>query len=128
MLSKKMLVGGLLLTASLCLVGYSQADAQEPGDKAVFTYDETALPDAKPWTSGNFRNDPGNFQFVIIGDRSGGANIEGTFNLAMEQLNLLQPEFVINVGDLIEGYSDVEEELTGEWDCLLYTSPSPRDS
>ena len=34
----------------------------------------------------------------------------------MDQINLLQPEFVINVGDVIEGYSDDNAELNAEWD------------
>jgi len=33
------------------------------------------------------------------------------FNLAMDQLNLLLPEFVINVGDMIEGYTDELDEF-----------------
>jgi len=33
----------------------------------------------------------------------------------MPQINLLEPEFVINVGDLIEGYSDQVAELNTEW-------------
>jgi hypothetical protein len=44
--------------------------------------------------------------------------VEGTFALAVDQLNLLQPEFVINVGDLIEGYSDDSAELNAEWDAV----------
>jgi hypothetical protein len=111
-----MLSRGLLFVLLLCLVGCSETDGQEQGGKAVFSYDETAIPDAKPWTSADFRNDPHNFQFVVIGDRTGGANVEDTFGLAIDQLNLLQPEFVINVGDIIEGYSDQKEELNGEWD------------
>ena len=83
---------------------------------AVFDYDETAVAGAKPWTSENFRNSPDNFQFAIIGDRTGGANVEGTFDLAMGQLNLLQPEFVINVGDIIEGYAESKEELDKMWE------------
>jgi len=82
----------------------------------VFSYDSAELTAAKPWTSNDFRNDPRNFQFAIIGDRTGGANVLGTFKLAMGQLNLLQPEFVINVGDLIEGYSDDKSELGEMWD------------
>ena len=81
-----------------------------------FTFDKAALPAAKPWTSDGFRDNPDNFQFVIIGDRTGGANVQGTFKLAIGQLNLLQPEFVINVGDMIEGYSDDKAELNAEWD------------
>ena len=81
-----------------------------------FSYDAEALPGAKPWTSQEFNHDSEKFQFVIIGDRTGGHNVEGTFEIAMGQLNLLQPEFGINVGDLIEGYSDDPAELNAEWD------------
>jgi len=89
---------------------------QNSGKKAAFSYDTAAIHDAKPWTSENFKNIPDNFQFAIIGDRTGGANALGTFKLAMNQLNLLQPEFVINVGDIIEGYSSNKVELNAEWD------------
>jgi len=83
---------------------------------AEFSYDRTSLTGAKPWTSAEFQNNPEEFQFVVIGDRTGGANQEQTFLLAIDQLNLLQPEFVINVGDVIEGYSDDKAELNAEWD------------
>ena len=83
---------------------------------AAFQYDRGAISMAKPWTSENFANNPDDFQFVIIGDRTGGANVQGTFDMAMDQINLLQPEFVINVGDLIEGYSDDKGKLNAEWD------------
>ena len=92
----------LLLTAIVLHSGCSTA---------VFDYDQAALPEAKPWTSRDFKNDPENFQFAVIGDRTGGANVQGTFYMAMSQLNLLQPEFVINVGDIIEGYTEDEAEL-----------------
>jgi 3',5'-cyclic AMP phosphodiesterase CpdA len=81
-----------------------------------FAYDAGAFPGPKPWTHEDFRDDRDNFQFAVIGDRTGGANIEGTFALAMGQLNLLQPELVINVGDIIEGYSDDRAELTDMWE------------
>lgn len=82
----------------------------------AFSYDAKRLATAKPWTAKEFQNKPTEFQFVIIGDRTGGHNVQGTFKLAMKQLDLLQPEFVINVGDLIEGYSDKKSELNAEWD------------
>jgi len=47
-------------------------------DVSAFKYDETAITNAKPWTSKNFKNNPDNFQFVIIGDRTGGANPQHT--------------------------------------------------
>jgi hypothetical protein len=104
------LVSVVMLCAAAC------APAEAPESATAFSYDETALAGATPWTSAGFQNDPDEFQFVIIGDRTGGHNVEGTFELAVGQLNLLQPEFVINVGDIIEGYSDDPAELNAEWD------------
>jgi hypothetical protein len=98
------------------LLALSVAGVSTSALSADFSFDKEALPGAKPWTSADFRADPDNFQFVIIGDRTGGANVEHTFKLAMGQIRLLQPEFVINVGDLIEGYSDDKVELNAEWD------------
>jgi hypothetical protein len=46
-----------------------QADAQQA---AVFFYDTAEFSGAKPWTSEDFRNDPEDFQFVIIGDEPEG--------------------------------------------------------
>lgn len=102
--------------ALVALLVLSTGGASSPVLAHDFSFDKGALPGAKPWTSEDFRDNPDNFQFVIIGDRTGGANQEGTFKLAMGQLELLQPEFVINVGDLIEGYSDDRAELNAEWD------------
>jgi len=99
---------GLLLASGVLIGSHCLAE--------TFGYDQAALPDAKPWTSAEFQNDPAEFQFVVIGDRTGGANVQETFKLAVGQLNLLQPEFVINVGDIIEGYSDDKAELNAEWD------------
>lgn len=79
-----------------------------------FSFDQKALPCNKPWTSKAFNDHPDNFQFAIVGDRTGGA---GTFKIAIGQLNLLQPEFMINVGDLIKGYSVKKSELNVEWDA-----------
>lgn len=103
------LVSGILLLSGC-------STAQKDSSSAMLSYDQEALSKAQPWTSKDFQSNPENFQFAIIGDRTGGANAQGTFDLAMEQLNLLQPEFVINVGDMIEGYSDDKGELNAEWD------------
>ena len=104
----------LLVAASL--LSSAALAGTHASDVAGFGYDENRIKDATPWTSTEFQNDPENFQFVVIGDRTGGANVQHTFKLAMAQLNLLRPEFVINVGDNIEGYSDDKAELNAEWD------------
>ncbi len=101
-------LGAILLAGSMLIGAH--------GNAVAFSYDQETLSGAKPWTSAEFQSDPEEFQFVIIGDRTGGANVAGTFALAIDQLNLLQPEFVINVGDLIEGYSDDKAELNAEWE------------
>ncbi len=69
---------------------------------------------AKPYTHLNFKNDPNEFQFAIITDNAGGAR-PGVFAKAVEMVNLLQPEFVVHAGDLIEGYSDDEAQIKAWW-------------
>lgn len=70
---------------------------------------------ANPWTGLNLYNNPDNFQFAILADRTGGARL-GVFESAVGKLNLLKPEFVMCVGDLIEGYTEDESELDDQWD------------
>jgi len=72
---------------------------------------------AKPYTHLNFKNDPDEFQFAIITDNSGGAR-PGVFERAVEMVNLLQPEFVVNAGDVIEGYDDNEAQIKAWWQEL----------
>jgi predicted phosphodiesterase len=94
----------------------SKASAEQNKETAVFIYDRAAITGPKPWTSENFRNNPDNFQFAVVGDRTGGSDPGGIFNRAMEQLDLLQPEFVINVGDLVEGYAKDAAKANAQWD------------
>lgn len=68
-----------------------------------------------PWTHLDLRNDPANFQFAIVSDRNGSCR-PGVFIEAVDKLNILQPEFVICVGDLIGGYTEDEVELDHQWD------------
>src|SRR5881227_2402728 len=63
-----------------------------------------------PFTGTKLNNDPDEFQFAIVSDRTGGHRAK-VFSRAVERLNLLQPEFVLTVGDLIEGYSEDKEKL-----------------
>ena len=67
-----------------------------------------------PVTHLRWRDDPAEFQFAIVSDRTGGHR-PGVFSQAVEKLNLLQPEFVLSVGDLIEGGKKPQEKLASEW-------------
>jgi len=72
-------------------------------------------------TAQPLNNDPRNFQFAIMADREGGGR-PGVFEDAVSKVNLLQPEFVLCVGDLIAGYTerrgntDQQAELNRQWD------------
>ncbi|MGQ0636548.1 MAG: metallophosphoesterase family protein [Planctomycetaceae bacterium] len=70
--------------------------------------------DRNPWTSLTLNNQPRNFQFAVVSDRTGGVR-PGVFAQAVRKLNLLQPEFVISVGDLITGYSEDSAQWAIEW-------------
>ncbi len=74
------------------------------------------LPDGPvPWTSLRFNRPADQFQFAIVTDRTGGIR-PGVFNTAIDKLNLLQPEFVMSVGDLIMGYTKDSVELLRQWE------------
>ena len=76
---------------------------------------EKAANSVNPWSHLNFYNDPQNFQFAIVTDRTGGHR-PGVFSVGIEKLNLLKPEFVMSVGDLIEGYTEDVDQVNREWD------------
>ena len=55
-----------------------------------------------PWTHLNYQNDPDDFQFAIVPDRTGG-DYRGAFTNALNKVNRMHPEFVITIGDLVDG-------------------------
>jgi hypothetical protein len=67
-----------------------------------------------PWTNLRWNNDPEMFHFAVVSDRTGGHRAR-IFSQAVDQLNLLQPAFVVSVGDLIEGYSKNTKLLGEQW-------------
>ena len=71
-------------------------------------------------TSKPVQDDPRAFQFAIVADNTG-APRPGVFEQGVEKLSLLEPEFVISVGDLINGLATTvdREEIGAMWDeCL----------
>lgn len=67
-----------------------------------------------PWTHLRLNDAEESFHFVVVSDRTGGHRAR-VFSQAVEQINLLQPAFVISVGDLIEGYTKDTGKLAEEW-------------
>jgi hypothetical protein len=85
------------------------------GQEAPSAFLHTLENDKKPWTIKPFYNNPKNFQFAIVSDRTGGHR-EGVFGKGVEKINQLYPEFVMSVGDLIEGYTKNDSLINEQWD------------
>ena len=107
------LAGGTLAGAALPgLAPNALAYAAEPG---AFRPD-TAAGGPQPWIG----TPPGGaapLRFVVIGDNTGIAK-PGVFDAAMRQISWLQPDFVLSVGDLIEGYSEDRAEIARQWSAI----------
>ncbi len=93
----------------LILLSFSISVAQ---DKPTIHIDIPT--EQKPWNHIEWNNSPEKFQFAIVTDRTGGHR-PGVFPIGLKKLNLLQPEFVMSVGDLIEGYTKDTLQLNEEW-------------
>jgi hypothetical protein len=74
--------------------------------------------ESKPWTHLEFQNDPDNFQFAVVSDRTGSPR-RGVWEDAIKKLNLMMPEFVLSVGDLIKGTSENANTNSTEWDEMM---------
>ncbi len=71
----------------------------------------------KPWAHENFDAADQKFTFAVFSDLTGGER-SGIFEIAVEQLSLLRPELILNVGDLIQGGMADREELDRQWDSF----------
>lgn len=69
---------------------------------------------ATPWNHIRFQRDPDQFTFAITSDLYGGER-PGVFDVAIEQLNLLRPELIMTIGDLIDGGTEDTAQLNTEW-------------
>lgn len=118
---KYLALAAACLTAAVAVAheGHDHADTNaEP--KALFPA-AIALPEVDgpaPWSSKPLLNDPDRFQIAIVTDRTGGHR-PGIWMDAVKKLNLLRPEFVVSVGDLIEGYTEDLPTIERQWTEFL---------
>jgi len=84
----------------------------------VVTAEELSLKGSNiPSLKRDFQTDPDKFTFAIIGDKTGGGQENWPiFDKAMEEINLLNPDFAITIGDHIQGYTTDFKELKKMWD------------
>lgn len=109
----------LLLVAVVPVLAAAVYSRQRPAadstDAAVKSSElKIATAEKNPWTGLKLNADEGQFQFVVVGDRTGGHRAK-IFSRAVHQINLLQPEFVMSVGDLIEGYTQKPDVMAAQW-------------
>jgi predicted phosphodiesterase len=55
------------------------------------------------------------FRFAVIGDRTGGAQ-PGVYEKVLAEVNLLDPDIILTVGDQIEGYNQDSTVTNKQWD------------
>jgi 3',5'-cyclic AMP phosphodiesterase CpdA len=106
------LLAGLALTLAGCA-----------GDRLPFRGDALK----GPVTHTRFQDAPGDFAFAVVSDLESGYR-PGVFEVAMSQLDLMRPGFILTVGDMIEGGTEDERELVKEWDAFdarLKAQPAP---
>jgi 3',5'-cyclic AMP phosphodiesterase CpdA len=102
-------LAGAVLVAAVALSQPAAKTGPAPPDALRVQTEER-----NPWTHLKLNNDREEFQFAIVSDRTGGHR-EKIFSRAVEQLNLLQPEFVLSIGDLIEGYAADRDKVLEQW-------------
>ena len=69
----------------------------------------------KPWTYEHVNDHKNKFNFVVVTDRTGGER-KGIWQKGIDKINLMQPAFVVSVGDLINGYTKDIEKINNEWE------------
>jgi len=112
---KRVLIGGGVFAVLAVAVALSRSQTAgrpangQPGGLNIQSGDKN------PWTNLKLNDDPDQFQFAVVSDRTGGHR-EKVFSKAVYQVNLLQPTFVMSVGDLIEGYTTKDNRINDEWD------------
>jgi len=102
----------VFLLAAFCLPGCTSESTSSEG---TFQYD---IPGAVlPWSGEHFDSAENKFTFAVHSDLTGGER-EDIYEVAIAQMSLLRPEFIINVGDLIEGGTEDVANINTQWDSF----------
>ncbi len=95
----------IVVIPAICLALIATVIAQTPN-----------FPERMPIVERPFSDDPDKFSFAIIGDKTGGGLDKWpVFDRAIDEINVLKPDFAIMVGDLIQGDTRDPEQLAAEW-------------
>lgn len=117
----RLLLGSLLLLPPLQAAPPAVTEASPKPPSEAGSPQRIELPSfpgaGRPWTHTRFPQPEEEFHFAIVADRTGGAR-PGVFESAIERLNLLRPELVLSIGDLIQGYSEDPAAIDAEWNAF----------
>ena len=70
--------------------------------------------EGKPYTNIVLNDNSSKFHFVVTPDHTG-AHRSGILQKGIDRINLMQPEFVVSIGDLIEGYTSDRKDIEKQW-------------
>lgn len=70
-----------------------------------------------PWTHSDFDAPTDRMTFAVFSDLTGGERSE-IFQIAVAQMNMFRPEFIMNVGDLVEGGTEDADQLDAQYDSF----------
>jgi hypothetical protein len=107
----QLLRGALAGTALPAFAAPASASSQTPA-----FWSEPTAGAARPWTR-PLPLGASPLRVAVIGDNTGVAR-PGVFDQAMRQISWLQPDFILSVGDLIEGYTDDRAEIAQQWNAI----------
>lgn len=113
-LHDKKIPTGVLKSILLCFVA-ACAPTQDNEQLATETSFQHQVLGPTPWGELAIDAAPDKFTFAIISDLSGGER-DGVFSVAAEQIALLRPEFVVSIGDLIDGGTTNKDDFESEFD------------
>lgn len=113
------MIFSLILAAASTVTSVAHDDHDKKGSSKVKPAVGTALvlptiEGPKPWSEKPVLSDPNRFSIAIMTDRTGGHR-PGIWMKAVDRVNWLRPEFVVSVGDLIEGYTNDDAEIERQW-------------
>lgn len=113
----------LALSLGICLLACCRAHATSVDAGAQTAVKETssrpaanAAAETLSWNRKPFAGGADNLRFAVVADNTGGLR-PGVFKDALGKVNLLRPELVMCVGDLIEGYEEDEAIMKAQWDA-----------
>jgi 3',5'-cyclic AMP phosphodiesterase CpdA len=105
-----------MIRMTIALLAAILASACSPSNEQSDFQHEVIEP-KQPWTNEAFDAAVDKFTFAVFSDLTGGER-DRIFEIAVAQLNLLRPELIINVGDLIDGGTEDLGEINAQWDSF----------